>query len=255
MRERRLSARRVSIYDFAYHGKRIILYNDNRLREGRWPVIIFLRIFAFSGVFDVFSLPEFPRDPSLYLDKRNENVHTVIITPSYTADVSACCLSREGVGERFCEFAAYCAGVFMYELRGLPNDCLEVETSREINKVTREQKDEFTSIILPKCKVLYSNKRENVDDTELFVSAVSFRDRIFKLVTCTNAEHFSDVALRALLRSGIGDSIDGVAAYSMDDGGADIRYLLRESCSEFDVISAFLTVAQSEYLLVHLHYL
>ena len=223
----------------------IILYNDNRLRKGWWPVIIFLRIFAHSHIFDVFSLSEFPKDPSVYLDERGKGVSTVIITPSYTADVAAYCISKGGTSDHLCELAAYCAGVFMHEFRGLPNDTLDVETSKKIYKVVRGQKDGKSSVILPKCKVLYSNKREIIDETELAVSAVSFKDRIFKLVECVDAKHFSDVSLRALLRSCLGDSVDGVAAYSVEEGGAFVRYLLLDGRDECGGIFVLLTVAHA----------
>ena len=194
----------------------------------------------------MFSLSRFPIDPSRYLDKRDTSVRTVIITPSHKADVCAHLVEREHQDTYPPELSAFCAGVFMYIVRGYPGDEIEVETKDEIYRVVRDIKTEKISIVLPKCNVLYTNKREKLDDIELLLSAFSYKNYIFKLTECKNICHFSDANLRTLLRSSLGDSIDGVAAYSVKETEAFIKILLLdegERSSKIYILLAALTAA------------
>ncbi len=213
------------------------------MQESRWPVIIFSRILAFGRSFDVFSLSRFPAVPSRYLDTRDSTVDSVIITPSHGADVSARLVSGNGRDVTCGELPAFCAGVFLYAVRGLPSSEIEVEASDKIYRITKTLKNRKTSIILPKCKLLYANKRENVDEMETFVSSFSYKNRIFKLVECKYASHFSDANLRTLLRSSIEDSIDGVAAYSLQGSEATVKYILTDPSDASSLLNILLAVA------------
>ena len=100
---------------------------------------------------------------------------------------------------------------------------------------------------LPKCKQLYANKSEIVDGIQLKVSARSYKDRIFKLIRCADADHFADTSLRSVLRSGIEDSFDGVAAYSLRDCAVRVRYLLSSRGVLSDTIFILSAVATSVF--------
>ena len=118
------------------------------------------------------------------------------------------CISENGIARDY-DIVAYSAAQFLYNVRGLPNDCIEIETPEKIYSATKSEKDGKIAVKLPKCKVLCANKRENIDGIDLNVSLVSYKNRIYKLTRCAHAEHCSDSSLRTLLRSGLGDSIDG----------------------------------------------
>ena len=183
---------------------------------------------------------------SSYIDRRDEKIKTLIITPSLVSDIAVNCISEKQITRDY-ETAAYAAARFLYNVRGLPSDSIEIETSEKIYSVTRNAKNKKTAILLPKCKVICANKAENVGVVDLNVSVFSYKNRIFKITKCARAEHFADSSLRALLRSGIGDSIDGVAAYSCFDGEVYARYLLAKSDSVSDALYLLLSVATAVF--------
>ena len=199
-----------------------------------------MRIEAFSETVDVFSLSSLPSDPSQYLDRRDSSAGCVIITPSRLGDGFASCFSERGNIPP--EISAFCAGTFLYKVRGYPNEELEIETSDGIYRVVRDQKSGIISILLPKCKVLYTNKREMLNEAEVFTSAFSYKNYIFKLVECKNVIHFSDAVLRALSRLSLGDSIDGVAVYSVKDNEVVLKTLLasekKRECKHYIILAA-----------------
>jgi hypothetical protein len=170
----------------------------------------------------------------------------VLITPSFTADVAVNRISDKMIFRNF-ETVAYCAARFLYDVRGLPNDELEIETPEKIYTVTRDAKSGKIFVKLPKCKQLYTNKQENIDGIALNVSAVSCKDRIYKLTRCANAEHFAHSSLRTLLRSGLGDSIDGVAAYSLNGGDVQVRCILSGDESAVSYLFILLSVASAVF--------
>jgi hypothetical protein len=103
--------------------------------------------------------------------------------------------------------------------------------------------------------VLYTNKEEKLDNIRVISSVFSYKNYIFKLTECKNACHFSDANFRALLRTSIGDSIDGVAAYSVSDGEAFAKSLLSDEKKRgswlyilLSVITAAIPKAQSQSL-------
>lgn len=173
----------------------------------------------------MFSLPCFPREPSRYLDLRDSLSSTVIVTPSHTADVVAEPVPRDGKYMSSDEVTAFCAGAFLYNVRGLPSEEIEVETPGGVYRISRCSKTDKISIILPKCKVLYTKKKEIIDEIEIFVSAFSYKNYIFKVCECKNSAFFADANLRALLRSSIEDSIDGVAVYSIEKDEVLVKLL------------------------------
>lgn len=183
---------------------------------------------------------------SLYKDSRDDGVITLIITPSYVADVSVSCISDGGIARDY-DIIAYSAAQFLYNVRGLPNDCIEIETPEKIYSATKSEKDGKVSVYLQKCKVLCAKRQENVDGIDLNVSLVSYKNRIYKLTRCAHAEHFSDSSLRTLLRSGLGDSIDGASAYSHNGDEVLVRYLLSEDASASDGLYVLLAVATAVF--------
>ena len=191
----------------------------------------------------MFSLPGFPTDTSRYLDTRDKSVDTVIITPSYKADVSANLVTGDGRETSEGELPAFCAGVFLYTKRGIPNEELEVESLGKIYRVIRDSKDGKIAVILPKCKVLYTSKKESVNEIEIFTSAYSYKNYIFKLAECENSRHFADTGLRTVLRNALGDSIDGVAAYSVEKNEASVKFLLAEPQNVGCRLYIFLAIA------------
>ena len=191
-------------------------------------------------------MKEFPKDKPSYSDKCDYKVETLIITPSFLADVAVNRLSDIGETRNY-EAMAYCAALFLYYVRGLPSDALEIETPEKIYTVTKEEKSGKISINLPKCKQIYTNKREKVDGMTLNVSARSYKNRIYKLVRCAHAEHFSDTSQRALLRSGIEDSIDGVIAYSKEVGAVKLRYVTAGKVCPSDALYVFSAVASAVF--------
>ena len=187
-----------------------------------------MRIYAFSGIFDVFSLPEISKDESLYTALLGEKSTTLVITPSTVADVKVNCLSRKEISPGY-EVMAYCAARFLFTARGLPSDSVDIETPEKIYTVCKDLKSGEITFDLPKCKQLYANKSEIVDGIQLKVSARSYKDRIFKLIRCADAEHFCDASLRSVLRSGFLVSYTGVSnafnsLMSIENGYYPIEY-------------------------------
>ena len=92
--------------------------------------------------------------------------------------------------------------------------------------VFKDKKSDKSEIYLPKCKQIYTNKTETVDEIPILVSAWSFKNYIFKVTECKDAELFSDSSLKSFMRNSIVDSIDGVEAYSIDKGKVKLRCTL-----------------------------
>lgn len=191
-------------------------------------------------------MPEISKDESLYTALLGEKSTTLVITPSTVADVKVNCLSRKEISLGY-EVMAYCAAQFLFTARGLPSDSVDIETPEKIYTVCKDLKSGKITFDLPKCKQLYANKSEIVDGIQLKVSARSYKDRIFKLIRCADAEHFADASLRSVLRSGIEDSFDGVAAYSLKEGALRVRYLLSARGALSDTIYILSAVATSVF--------
>ena len=113
----------------------------------------------------------------------------------------------------------------------------------KIKAAFKSRKTRKSEIVLPKCKQLYANKRENVDGIAINVTAWSFKSYIFKLTKCENAEFFSDVSLRSFLRNSLEDSVDGVVAYSRKRDEVKVNYLLLNSKDKLSEAYALLAVA------------
>ena len=96
----------------------------------------------------------------------------------------------------------------------------------------KEKKSDKNEICLTKCKQIYTNKTETVDEIPILVSAWSFKNYIFKVTECKDAELFSDSSLKSFMRNSIADSIDGVAAYSLNKNKVKMRYKLLSSSDE-----------------------
>ena len=94
-----------------------------------------------------------------------------------------------------------------------------------------------------KCKQIYANKTENVDGVSILSSAYSFKNYIFKITECENADHFSDSSLRSYMRNSITDSIDGVAAYSVEKRTVKMRYHLLNSSDKSAALFSLIAVA------------
>lgn len=113
----------------------------------------------------------------------------------------------------------------------------------KIKVAFKSVKRDKNEIILPKCKRLYANKREIVDEMPISVTAWSFKSYIFKLTKCEDAKFFSDSALRSFLRNSLGDSVDGAAAYSYAMEGVRLKYLLLNPKDELSEAYIFLAAA------------
>ena len=113
----------------------------------------------------------------------------------------------------------------------------------KIKAAFKSRKTRKSEIVLQKCKQLYANKREIVDGIAINVTAWSFKNYIFKLTKCENAEFFSETSLRSFLRNSLEDSVDGVVAYSRKRDEVKVKYLLLNSKDKLSEAYALLAVA------------
>ncbi len=189
----------------------------------RWPVIIFSRICVFGESFDVFPVSKMPTAPHCFSDSRDPTVSPLFLLPSEIADAEVRSIHSGCLGAS----AAMAAAAFLLDVRGLPLAELDVECGDEIYKIISSKNQDFREILTAKCKLLCAKQRVIMENTEIFSSVVADDVGTLCAVSCSNADAFSDTALRRLPLC-VSDSLgitapDGAVAFSRSGEGVVAR--------------------------------
>lgn len=143
-------------------------------------------------------MSQIPRDPSLYIDKRDARCDTVFLLPDSEADAFAFS-AREDISRASNAAIAYAAALFIIRVRGLPLSEISVRTPTGVYEIRCVGNDGKYGILMPKCKILYTKTALFADKTDLKVQVVSIGDAICNVVKCTDADMMSRSALRRIL--------------------------------------------------------
>ena len=184
----------------------------------RWPAIIFSRICALSRTYDVFAVSRLPREMSAFADLRDESISSVFLLPSICADARVA-----SDGESDMPSLALAAATFLTSVRGLPLDETEIETDGGIFKVERDVSSGKYGILLPKCKVIFTNKEMIVDKMPIKTSVVRALGNRICVSECADYEHFDH---SSLARIALECDAVGAVAYSRVSEGIVARHRL-----------------------------
>ncbi len=207
----------------------------------RWPTIIFSRICSLGVTYDIFPMSEPPICADVYDDVRDPNVHTVFLLPSLTADAEV--LSCES--DKPSPSAAMAGAIFLTFVRGLPLSDVEIESGGKIFKIFLDKNSESTTLFLPKCKLLCSNKEIFVDKTRIFISEAKLNGEIIPVVKCDDAALFSDENLKKLALLVSDTAPIGAVAYSLCGNAAAARAKFTNSKPDIPLICA-MAVARAQ---------
>ena len=134
--------------------------------------------------------------------------------------------------------AAYSAAAFLSLVRGLPRQEIEVETSNGIYKANLRGKDGLCEILMPKCKLLYSNNRKIIQNIDINHIDALMKNGLIRAVRCKNCKGVSEEVLQALACSSDGENIVGTMAISASPEGYSIRAYPLGKYGEFDFLYA-----------------
>lgn len=177
-------------------------------------------------------MSQIPRDPSLYIDKRDARCETVFLLPDTEADAFAFS-ARADISRASNAAIAYAAALFIIRVRGLPLSEISVRTPTGVYEIRCVGNDGKYGILMPKCKILYTKTALFADKTDLKVQVVSIGDAICNVVKCADADMMSRDVLRRLL---LADKGRGAAASiaASENGGiitASAEFLSRNDSS------------------------
>lgn len=198
------------------------------------PAIIFSRICALSVTYDVFAVSNLPTDMSIYADSRDPSVRTAFLLPSRIADARVALYGDASTPASL----ALAAGEFMVNVRGLPLSDVEIELSDKIYKVISDGKNGKCAVLVPKCKLIYANKDEKIDNVTICVSKIATCDGAVFVCECSDFSHFEDnLLLRVALE--LSDSTPyGAVAFSRCEGGISLKYRFTSPKTDAPLIAA-----------------
>ena len=139
----------------------------------------------------------------------------VYVLPSVSADLRTHLAEDEGdINSGKCLRVAISSAVFLRRIRGLPLDEIDVECPLGNITVFFKDKSNNPCIKAPKCKQLFSNKVEIVQNIEIKSKIYDSDIGKIKLIQCHDTDTFSIDALKQLSCDSSQLSIAAVAAYS-----------------------------------------
>ena len=190
-------------------------------------------------------MSQIPRDPSLYIDKRDARCDTVFLLPDSEADAFAFS-ARADISRASNAAIAYAAALFLIRVRGLPLSEISVRTPTGVYEIRCVGNDGKYGILMPKCKILYTKTALFADKTDLKVQVVSIGDAICNVIKCTDADMMSRSVLRRILLSDEGRG--AAASIAVSKNGAIITAsaeFLSENDSSSLLLAATATAHQS----------
>ena len=188
-------------------------------------------------------MSQIPRDPSLYIDKRDARCDTVFLLPDSEADAFAFS-ARADISRASNAAIAYAAALFLIRVRGLPLSEISVRTPTGVYEIRCVGNDGKYGILMPKCKILYTKTALFADKTDLKVQVVSIGDAICNVIKCTDADMMSRSVLRRILLSDEGRG--AAASIAVSKNGAIIT-ASAEFLSENDSSSLLLAATAAAH--------
>ena len=175
--------------------------------------------------------------PDTLEDKTNGEFF-VTLSPSLKYDIYATIISQAEDTRHPYPLAAYSAAVFLWRVRGLPLDALEVETPVGVFKAALSGIDGKYEILLPKCKQLYSKSDKILKNVPTKTAKIKLGDDELRAFLCQDSDCVSDEVLRALSCSDNGERLIGALALSPQNSGYSVAFYSLGHLGYFDLLWA-----------------